>query len=119
MRWFAAITVAALGCGRIGFGHGGNAGGGDGGDGSTGDGAGGPAVNCPAGYAYPSATSRYKLVTATSDWPTAEALCEAEGTGIHLIVLDSAAELTAAQGVTGYIRNWMGVSQRITAGTWR
>lgn len=126
MRWVALIALLA-GCGRYGFDRrldldaNSDAGLGDGGlhddglDGATiGDGVGdGVSVACQAQYVFSSGSSRYRL-GGQAAWTTAEASCEADGVGMHLVVIDAASEMTALVALSGNARTWVGVSDRTT-----
>jgi len=91
---------------------------GDGGldDGGLDDGAtigDGVTIGCQGQYAFSIGSSRYRLGGQTA-WTTAEASCEADGAGMHLVVIDSASEMTALVTLSGNARTWVGVSDRKT-----
>jgi Lectin C-type domain len=132
VRWVALIAVLA-GCGRYGFDRTldmtglddaalDDAGPDDGRnddarlDGATspGDGAqDGVAAICPTQYSFAIGSSRYRLGGQTT-WTAAEASCEADGAGIHLVVIDAASEMTALAALSGGSRTWVGISDRKT-----
>ena len=78
------------------------------------------APTCPGGYvAVDGLASRYRVVTSQyRRWTGAEADCEDDGAGTHLVVLDSAAELALLDARLGETF-WVGVSDRVNEGTWR
>lgn len=75
-------------------------------------------AGCPAGYTgIVTLTSRYRAIDNSETWLAAEALCEADGT--HLVILDDNAEATyVIQLLTGQ-NVWLGVTDRVTVGTFR
>lgn len=92
------------------------------------DGAGGDAgvadshdarpASCAASYSFSYGTSRYRYA-GTDQWLNSEIDCESDGAGMHLVVVDDAAELAAIASLPGMTMTWVGTSDRITAGTWR
>jgi len=117
VQWIALIALLAS-CGRYGFDRARDANSLDDGtpnDGAaTGDDAGGSATGaCPAPYAFPIGSSRYRLGGQTT-WPAAEASCEADGAGMHLVVIDDASEMSALASLAGGARTWVGASDRKT-----
>ena len=107
-------------CGRLGFEQRGDGRADAIGDALTGDaGDSGVAPNCSPVYNFMIGTSKYEYFTGvTMDWLAAEAMCEADGVGMHLAVIETAAEADAV-GQFALDRNvWIGVSDRVTAGTW-
>jgi Lectin C-type domain len=117
VRWFALIALLAS-CGRYGFdrtlGADSVSDGGPGDGATPGDGAGdGVAASCPTRYAFAIGSSHYRLGNQT-EWPLAEASCEADGAGIHLAVIDNASEMTMLAALSGNSRTWVGVSDRKT-----
>ena len=74
----------------------------------------GVAIACQSQYTFAIGASRYRVVGGQTAWPAAEASCEADGAGMHLAVLDSAAEMTALAALSGNARTWVGVSDRKT-----
>lgn len=78
---------------------------------------------CPSSYTLTDAArpnSKYRLITASTDWAQAETACEADGGGAflptHLVVLDDADERTWVyqQGTTD---KWIGVTDLNNEGT--
>jgi len=113
--WLRVLAVAATltGCGRIGYDAVADGGGGDG-DG----GDGGP---CPGGYT-PLDGSCYRFHAGGATWTAAEADCEADGAGSHLITLIDVAEHYALHGLAGdaaVADTWIGYSDRISEGMFR
>ena len=109
-------------CGRVGFDPVGGDGGGTGtADGpGNGDGGGDGVVNlCPASYVHAYGTSRYRVENQVLQWHEAELLCESEGVGTHLIVIDDLAESIESTDISGFTMLWVGTSQRAAPGTWR
>ena len=75
-------------------------------------------AGCPASYVTLGAqTSRYRLITNSTVWLTAEQMCEADGT--HLAIIDDAAELTAIANALATQNVWTGVTDRVAVGTFR
>lgn len=72
---------------------------------------------CPSGYA-PAAggTSMYRTVAGFSSWRTAEADCEDDGPGTHLVVVDDAAENVAVDDML-FGNLWLGISDRVSEGS--
>jgi hypothetical protein len=74
---------------------------------------------CPAGYvAITGQASKYRTVTTAQTWTAAEADCENDGVGTHLAVIDSMAEHTAVDALTG-ASIWFGLTDRVVEGTLR
>jgi len=75
------------------------------------------AASCPSGYA-PAAvgTSMYRTVAGFSSWTSAEADCEDDGPGTHLVVIDDAAENAAVDDML-FGNLWLGLSDRVTEGS--
>jgi len=120
LRRIRSLAVIALlaSCGRYGFDRAGDASSLDDGASSegaaSGDDTGGSGTSaCPAPYAFPIGSSRYRLGGQTA-WTAAEASCEAEGPGMHLAVIDSASEMAALVALAGNARTWVGASDRKT-----
>jgi hypothetical protein len=122
MHWLWVVVLA--GCGRVGFEPLANASGdGGSGDGGTSDTALSPdAIQCLAGYT-PIDGSCYRVQESPAlTWAGAEAACEADGVGAHLVVPIDLAEVRLIQidvlGVT-VADAWIGISDQIVAGTHR
>jgi lectin-like protein len=117
VHWLALIALLAS-CGRYGFDRAGDANRRD--DGSPSDGAaigndigGTGTVTCLASYPFSIGSSRYRAGGQTS-WTAAEASCEADGAGMHLVVIDDAGEMSALASLAGGARTWVGASDRVT-----
>ena len=102
----------------------GDAGSGDGGTdrdgGSTDATIDGAMLACPGSYTLLLGalnSSRYRVVDNSTDWTVAEAACEADGH--HLAIPDNASELTALYTALVTQNIWIGVTDRITEGTYR
>jgi len=75
-------------------------------------------VNCPQGYASIGiAGSKYKPIDNSLTWSQAQAACVADGT--HLAIIDNINERSAVTGLLPTRDLWLGVTDRITIGTWR
>ncbi len=111
-----ALWLVVCGC-RIGFDP---LPGGAGSDGGGGGGGGGDAAHasCASSYSFSYGSSRYRYA-GTDQWRNSELDCESDGAGMHLVVVDDAAELAAIASLPGATTTWVGTSDRITAGTWR
>ena len=67
---------------------------------------------CPGSYMdLGVAGSRYRL-DFEKTWPDAEVVCERDGAGIHLVIVDSAAERTALGGLVD-VAVWVGLTDRV------
>ena len=74
---------------------------------------------CPINYArLGDAGTVYRLGNATSGWDAAEADCEDDGDGTHLVVLDDGDELAVVAPVIGAGDAWIGVTNRMSSATW-
>jgi len=74
---------------------------------------------CPPGYARsPTTGGWYRAGAAPAMWLEAEAACEADGAGTHLIVLGGAEDVAAYQ-LSAADHIWIGASDRRIEGTWR
>jgi hypothetical protein len=118
MRWL--VVLALVGCGRIGFAPIASAVDG-GGDGRPADDGMAPTVDtialvCPAGYDSV-AGGCYHDPQNGGTWTAAEAQCEADGVG-HLVIFDDQNELDALRGYAGGVVFWIGVTDRITPGSY-
>jgi hypothetical protein len=127
----AMLVVCLAGC-RMGFDKlGGDGGGGDdapGGDGGSsgdggtdggGNGTDGAMLSCPGNYAMLLGAfnnSRYRVVDESEDWDAAQAACLADGH--HLAIPDDASELNAMYTALVTENIWIGVTDRITEGTY-
>jgi hypothetical protein len=60
----------------------------------------------------------YRLSFGTASWSLAEADCEDDGLGTHLVVLDDEAELARVVSLLGISDAWIGVTDRVTEGSW-
>jgi hypothetical protein len=69
---------------------------------------------CPGGYTFSAATgSAYRVIDTGRTWAQAEADCEDDGFGVHLVVVNDAPENAIVDGfLTGPL--WVGVTDRIT-----
>ena len=109
--WCALLMVA--GCGRVHFDA--RADGGAGSDAAAPDGG----LVCPGGYTRTDDRC-YRLEinpTAELAWIEAEAACEADGPGAHLLVVDDAVEAASVVSRYGTAADaWIGVSDRVTEG---
>lgn len=79
----------------------------------------GSAITCPGSYSMllgQSGSSRYRVVSNTTDWLAAEAACEADGH--HLAIPDDNNELTAFYTALVAQNIWIGVTDRITETTY-
>jgi hypothetical protein len=75
---------------------------------------------CPSGYIDVSGqTSKYRLITLTQSWTSAEADCENDGTGTHLAVISDNNEDNAIDALSAASSQWIGVSDRVNEGTFR
>jgi len=74
---------------------------------------------CPDNYApLGAAGTVYRLGNGTSGWDVAEADCEDDGDGTHLVVLDDADELALVARLVGIGEAWIGVTDRVTRDIW-
>jgi len=73
---------------------------------------------CAATYTFTLGTSKYRL-NGTDTWLSSELDCASDGAGMHLAVIDDAAELTGLIALAGANATWVGVSDRVVEGTWR
>lgn len=129
IRGTLALALLA-GCGRLGFDA--RATGDANGDGPGGidatDGVDGALVDagppdahlpaCAATYTFVAGASRYRIA-GTDNWSSSELDCESDGAGMHLAVIDSAQELADLGALVGAVPAWVGISDRVTEGTWR
>lgn len=68
---------------------------------------------CPLGYvADPVTGSAYRVVPSYGNWLTAEADCEDDGNGTHLVVIDDATELARVGALTLPFQLWIGLTDR-------
>jgi hypothetical protein len=75
------------------------------------------AAPCPTGYAPAAAgTSMYRTVAGFSTWSSAEADCEDDGPGTHLVVVDDAGENAAVDDLL-FGTLWIGLTDRVSEGT--
>jgi hypothetical protein len=72
---------------------------------------------CPVSFSFAYQSSRYR-VAGLDNWTAAETDCAADGPGLHLVVFDGAAERDALVALASSTRTWIGISDRITAGSW-
>ena len=116
MKWMM-MAMLVSGCGRVAFDARS-----DGASGVVPDAPFEPA-NCPATYSTTlgGSTSRYRNLGATALWPDAVAHCAADspgsGTFTHLVVISDDVERVAVNQLRGVTQNWVGMSDRITEGT--
>jgi hypothetical protein len=74
-------------------------------------------VNCPASYASIGvAGSKYRANGNSFTWTQAQAMCVADGT--HLVVFQDDAERAMVTALLPGDNQWVGVTDRITLGTW-
>ena len=69
-------------------------------------------VGCPGGYnlVTGAGTNLYRVVTANSDWPDAQAFCRATTLSANLFVPDTLAELQAINAINGIPASyWVGL----------
>ncbi len=78
----------------------------------------GAPASCASSYSFSYGGSRYRSA-GTDQWLNSELDCASDGAGMHLVVVDDAAELAAIAALPGTTTTWVGTSDRITAGTWR
>lgn len=77
----------------------------------------GPPQGCPSSYtAVAGQSSRYRTNLTPRTWTDAEADCEDDGVGTHLAVVDTMAEHTAVDALTG-ASIWFGLTDRVVEGT--
>ncbi len=70
---------------------------------------------CPNSYTIDPVTGHaYRLRRMRRSWPDAQAACESTGTGIHLVVIDDAAELQAIDALVDVPAAWIGVNDLAT-----
>lgn len=76
-----------------------------------------PSAGCPAGYnAVNGSAHKYKVLTASEDWPTQHAACKASSPAAYLAIPDDAAELALINTIeTGTF--WIGLNDMQTEGT--
>jgi hypothetical protein len=75
------------------------------------------AAGCPGGYEQlEGSTSWYRVQQTPAVWVDAEADCENDGPGTHLVIVDSAAEY-APINAAFFGQLWVGVTDRVTEGT--
>lgn len=79
-----------------------------------------PPGGCPAPYTATSGGCyRAQIDLDEVDWGTAEARCEADGPGAHLIVIDDDTELAVAVELVGIATDaWVGATDRVTEGSY-
>lgn len=61
--------------------------------------------------------SRYRIGAGMARWDDAEAACEADGAGAHLVVFDNTPEMNANEDIAtafGSVAFWIGISDRVT-----
>lgn len=62
--------------------------------------------------------SSYRIGSPIDSWDHAEASCEADGYGAHLVVFDNSLEMNAAEDIAaagfGNTKFWIGISDRVT-----
>ena len=113
MRWFVFLAVAAS-CGRIDFRSAPPI------DAAPDVAADAPPpdavaiVPCAPSYGYVYGQSRYRLVQTTDTWASAERACEADGGGMHLVVIDDSPERGAIETLVGSATVWVGLSDQVT-----
>jgi hypothetical protein len=73
-------------------------------------------TNAPGSYVFAVGGSRYRIA-GTDSWLNSEDDCESDGAGMHLATIDSAAEREALLPLAGGNRVWLGVSDRVTEGS--
>jgi hypothetical protein len=76
-----------------------------------------PIVPCADSYTATASgsQSRYRLALANT-WLNAEHACEADGRGMHLVVIDPV-ERNGVEGIAMGMVIWVGLSDRVTDGT--
>lgn len=89
----------------------------------AGDGLSGRCVSsesCPASYSatIPGSSSRYRVVAQPAPWRTAQDDCVDDGGGTHLAVVGSELERSGVATLVGD-DTWIGLSDRVTEGTFR
>lgn len=77
-------------------------------------------LGCPAGYVALSGAPGhfYKVLTVADDWASQAAQCKLTTASAYLAVPDTLEELTAMDGIAGVASYWVGISDRMTEGTW-
>jgi len=85
-----------------------------------GDGPDAATASCPGSYtADPTTGTAYRLVTDLVDWTTAETQCEADGAGIHLVVIEQPSEqLVVSAMIPADTATWIGITDRKVEATW-
>lgn len=111
MRWLFFVLVLATACGRYGFEERESTGDPDASTPDTSTGC----VSAKPSYTFVVGTSRYRRA-GTDQWLNSENDCE-EGPGMHLLTVDGPAELAALAPLTGSNAIWIGLTDRITEGT--
>jgi Lectin C-type domain len=76
---------------------------------------------CPPGYTFNATTSSwYRYATAASvSWTAAQADCDDDGFGTHLVVIETTGENDVIDTMVVSGEPWLGMSDRIAEGTWR
>jgi len=78
-----------------------------------------PTLDCPDGYVtVPGSRSAYRVSEGLRRWRGAEADCESDGDGTHLVVIDDPAELVQVSTLVGGGDVWVGVDDRIAEDVW-
>lgn len=77
-------------------------------------------AGCPASYTatVPGSSARYRAVLQAAPWPAAQEDCADDGVGTHLVVIGSAIERSGVGALIGDDL-WIGLSDRVTEGTFR
>lgn len=78
--------------------------------------SGAPSANCKTSYTFLYGTSKYRG-GGSDTWTSFEADCESDGVGMHLAVIDSAAELAGLAPLAANTPTWIGISDLVTEGT--
>lgn len=77
------------------------------------------AAACGPGYdLHPEGQlSSYRVGAGMSSWDAAEAACEADGAGAHLVIFDNTPEMNANEVLAmafGRVQFWIGITDRVT-----
>lgn len=76
-------------------------------------------IACPTSYTATVVAGIYRVVTTPATWEAARADCRADGPTTHLVVLGGDDERIAVRALLATGDVWLGVSDRVTTGTWR
>ena len=76
------------------------------------------AGECPPTYQFVGTSCYRAEVASPTTWVAAEALCEADGVGAHLVIVADAAEASTIDALVppAIVNHWIGDSERATPG---